>query len=108
VYLLDQSRLSEASSDELRDMDAQVVDLEKRIKVEDANLKNLMTELKELNSSLTTEEAKAEVETVRMCLSFSFLVTLGKLLVNLIQKFLENSHIKRNFLHRAQSIRDAL
>ncbi len=66
VYLIDQSGLSEATPEELRAMDIKVEELEKAIKEGEAGCKHAQSELKDLTSSLTTEEAKAQAEAVRV------------------------------------------
>lgn len=64
MYLVDQGQFSEASPDELKAMDVKVEDLEGRCKQNQNELKEAQSQLKLVNSSITTEEARDLVQKV--------------------------------------------
>ncbi|CAL8081035.1 unnamed protein product [Orchesella dallaii] len=61
VYLVDQSKLSDASPDDLKQMDEKVESLEKLCKQNQDAVKEAQSELKMVSSSMTTDEARALV-----------------------------------------------
>lgn len=62
--MVDQSQFSEASADELRAMDTKVEQLEKECRQNQDEVKDAQNQLKMVNSSMTTEEARALVSKV--------------------------------------------
>ncbi|ODM99011.1 Homologous-pairing protein 2 [Orchesella cincta] len=61
VYLVDQSKLSDAGADELKQMDEKVDSLEKLCKQNQEAVKEAQAQLKMVTSSMTTDEARALV-----------------------------------------------
>jgi len=61
VYLFNQNELSAASPDELGTMDHQILGLEKSLKDGETRYRQLHAKLRELSSTLTTEELKSQV-----------------------------------------------
>lgn len=64
VYTVDQTQFPESTSDELRAMDENVEQLEKLCKQNQDEVQQLNNQLKLVNSSMTTEEARALVAKV--------------------------------------------
>ncbi len=64
VYTVDQTQFPAATSDEIRTMDENVEQLEKLCKQNQDEVHQLNTQLKLVNSSMTTEDARALVENV--------------------------------------------
>lgn len=71
VYTVDQMQFPQATSDELRTMDENVEQLEKLCKQNQDEVHQLNNQLKLVNSSMTTEDARALVEKVKNIIHYA-------------------------------------
>ncbi|KAK7940573.1 hypothetical protein WMY93_003899 [Mugilogobius chulae] len=65
IYFADQSQFQDVSDDDLKEMDAQISKLNVELQSLTQNCRQLDSELKELNNSLTTEEITKEIKQLK-------------------------------------------
>ncbi|XP_027898613.1 homologous-pairing protein 2 homolog isoform X1 [Xiphophorus couchianus] len=65
IYFADQSQFRDVSDADLKAMDKQISELSAEVQTLTQSCRQLDTELKELNSSLTTEEMMAEIQELK-------------------------------------------
>ncbi|KAF7697834.1 hypothetical protein HF521_004344 [Silurus meridionalis] len=64
IYFADQSQFSDVSDSDLKQMDSRISELSRQVETATQSCRQLDTELKELNSSLTTEREKVYKERI--------------------------------------------
>ncbi|XP_024245966.1 homologous-pairing protein 2 homolog isoform X2 [Oncorhynchus tshawytscha] len=65
IYFADQAQFAEVSEADLKAIDSRISDLSTQVQVISQGCRQLDTELKELNSSLTTEEMISEIQELK-------------------------------------------
>ncbi|KAJ7992385.1 hypothetical protein DPEC_G00277970 [Dallia pectoralis] len=65
IYFADQAQFEEVSEGDLKAMDSHISELSSQVQTESQSCRQLDTELKELNSSLTTEEMMSEIQALK-------------------------------------------
>ncbi|XP_061089223.1 homologous-pairing protein 2 homolog [Conger conger] len=72
IYFADQSQFTDVSDTELKGMDSRISELNNEVQMVSQSCRQLDSELKELNSSLTTKEMMAEIqELTQECATYS-------------------------------------
>ncbi|CAB1341734.1 unnamed protein product [Coregonus sp. 'balchen'] len=65
IYFADQAQFAEVSEADLKAMDSHISDLSTQVEAVSQGCRQLDAELKELNSSLTTEEMMSEIQELK-------------------------------------------
>ncbi|KAI5097153.1 homologous-pairing protein 2-like [Silurus meridionalis] len=65
IYFADQSQFSDVSDSDLKQMDSRISELSRQVETATQSCRQLDTELKELNSSLTTVEMTMQIKELR-------------------------------------------
>ncbi|KAM9296985.1 homologous-pairing protein 2 homolog [Gastrophryne carolinensis] len=65
IYFADQEQFPSASDSELRTLDSQITDLSGKFQIAQQSCRQLESELKDLNSSMTTEEMMKEIKELK-------------------------------------------
>ncbi|MBN3294459.1 HOP2 protein, partial [Polypterus senegalus] len=115
IYFPDQSQFTDVSDSELKNLDNQISELNSKSQSVQQNCRQLETELKELNSSMTTEELISETEQLKKeCKSYQERLQKIKLASNHVtpeekeKVYKERIHLVKEWKKRKRMVTDMM